>query len=101
MSAARVLMLVLLIGGSAQADDFRRRADPVPLPQAPSSLPPPPWAAYGAGPYGWGAVGIIVADPWLPSRSRRLDGDLRDRYAPPPYRDDADRRDRGAPAVRW
>lgn len=68
MSAARLLALLVLIGTVAQADDLRSRADRVPLPRAPSSLPSPPWALYGGVPSGWGAVGVVIADPgsWSP-----------------------------------
>lgn len=71
-------LALLLAGGAALADRPRERGRPVPLPQAPSSLPPPPWAAYGLPSYGWPAavpgygpaigpaLGLVIIDPRSP-----------------------------------
>jgi len=98
--------LALLLAGGALADRPREYRRPVPLPQAPSSLPPPPWAAYGAAAYGWPAVGLVVVnpDPGLPvHRWRNPDfGTGDDRRSSPPYRDDLDPDASAAlPPVRW
>jgi hypothetical protein len=61
-AARRLALLALLVAASVQADPWRN-APAVPLPRAPSSLPPAPWEPVGRGPYGWGAVGIVIADP--------------------------------------
>ncbi|MBA4286845.1 MAG: hypothetical protein C0434_15075 [Xanthomonadaceae bacterium] len=103
-----VALLLLVATTAATADGLRQRPDAVPLPQAPSSLPPPPWAAYGAAAYGWPAVGLVVVNPYpaLPAqRWRDPDFDAGDgRRSAPPYREDpnpdADP-DTAPPPVRW
>lgn len=113
MSAARrVALLALLVAASAPADPWRN-APAVPLPRAPSSLPPAPWEQVGRGPYGWDAVGIVIADPGFDTRfDTRLDSrfdfpsrhDPRGRHdgAPPAtssWRDPSD--PAAVPPVRW
>lgn len=102
--AGLTALVLLLAGGAALADRSRERSRPVPLPQAPSSLPPPPWAAYGLPSYGWPAagsgdrpalgpaLGLMIIDPRSPSVGgfgTRLPDTAREPYRDgTPYRDD-------------
>lgn len=109
--AGLATLALLLASGAALADRPRERGRPVPLLQAPSSLPPPPWAAYGLPSYGgpaagsgYGpaivpALGLVIVDPRSPPvggfGTRSPDA------AREPYRDSAPYRDDDPPPVPW